>query len=54
MVGSATSTATVAAGANADVTQMITVSNPRLWHPNTPVLYTLATEVQDGAATVET
>ena len=53
MVGSATSTASVAAGANADVTQMITVSNPRLWHPNTPVLYTLATEVQDGGAAVD-
>ena len=37
MVGSATSTASVAAGANADVTQMITVTNPRLWHPNTPI-----------------
>jgi len=53
MVGSAMSTATVAAGANADVTQTITVSNPKLWHPSTPNLYTLATEVQDGTTAVD-
>jgi len=53
MVGSAMSTATVAAGANTDVTQTITVSNPKLWHPNTPNLYTLATEVQDGTTAVD-
>jgi hypothetical protein len=52
-VGSATSTASIAAGADADVTQTITVANPKLWHPNTPVLYTLATEVQDGGAAVD-
>ena len=29
------------------------MSNPKLWHPNTPVLYTLATEVQDGSTAVD-
>lgn len=53
MVGMATSSANVAAGGSTDVTQTIMVSNPRLWHPNTPVLYTLRTTVQDGANAVD-
>src|SRR4029077_12145739 len=53
MVGSAAGNATVAGGATADVTQSITVTNPKLWHPNTPVLYTLTTEVQDGGTAVD-
>jgi len=53
MVGSAMSTASIAAGADSDFTQTITVSNPKLWHPNTPNLYTLATEVQDSGAAVD-
>jgi hypothetical protein len=53
MVGMAMTTSNVNAGASADVTQTITVANPRLWHPNTPVLYTLRTTVQDGANAVD-
>jgi hypothetical protein len=53
MVGSAMTTASINAGANSDVTQSITVANPKLWHPNTPVLYTLATTVQDGGMAVD-
>jgi Glycosyl hydrolases family 2/Glycoside hydrolase family 2 C-terminal domain 5/Glycosyl hydrolases family 2, TIM barrel domain/Glycosyl hydrolases family 2, sugar binding domain/Domain of unknown function (DUF4982) len=53
MVGMTSSSATVAAGASSDITQTITVSNPKLWHPNTPVLYTLATTVQDGTTNVD-
>jgi hypothetical protein len=53
MVGMASTTQTIAAGASADVTQTVMVANPHLWHPNTPVLYTLRTTVQDGAAAVD-
>jgi hypothetical protein len=53
MVGSATSTMQIAAGTDADFTQTITVANPKLWHPNTPALYTLNTIVQDGATQID-
>jgi hypothetical protein len=51
-VGMATSTVTINAGADADVSQSIVVASPKLWHPNNPYLYTLHTTVRDGATTV--
>src|SRR4029077_15706865 len=39
VVGMASSAMSIAAGANGDISQSITVSNPKLWHPNTPNLY---------------
>ncbi|MGG4340734.1 glycoside hydrolase family 2 protein [Paenibacillus lautus] len=39
---------TVSAGGDHTFEQMITLSNPRLWHPDHPYLYTLLTEITDG------
>jgi len=39
---------TVTAGGDHTFAQMIMLTNPQLWHPNTPYLYTLLTEVIDG------
>ena len=50
--GMATSTVTINVGADADVTQSVIIANPKLWHPNTPNLYTLHTTVRDGATTI--
>jgi len=38
----------VAAGGDHTFAQMITLTNPHLWHPNHPYLYTLLTEIIDG------
>ena len=46
--GDARSTVTVAAGAEAQVTQEITVANPALWSPGTPRLYKAVTRVVEG------
>ena len=53
VVGSATSTASIDSGTDSNFSQSITLSNPRLWHPNTPNLYTLRSTVQDGTTTVD-
>jgi hypothetical protein len=53
VVGSATSSAMIAAGADSAVSQMISLTNPHLWHPNTPYLYTLRTTVLDGTTAVD-
>ncbi len=53
-VGMATASSTIAAGADFDFVQSIVVANPKLWHPNSPSLYTLQTTVQDGATAVDT
>ncbi len=52
-VGEAVTTASIAGGADDDVAQTLTVVNPKLWHPNTPNLYTLQTVVKDGAIPVD-
>lgn len=39
---------TVKVGGDHTFTQMITLTNPELWHPDHPYLYTLLTEVIDG------
>jgi hypothetical protein len=48
-----TATSTIAAGADSTFSQTITLSNPKLWHPNTPNLYTLHTTIKDGSAAVD-
>jgi hypothetical protein len=53
VVGMATTTATVAGGASQNLVQSITVSNPSLWHPYTPNLYTLHTTLSDGTTAVD-
>ena len=44
----------LAAGALATFTQNLSVSSPHLWHPATPYLYKLKTQVNSGATTVDT
>jgi hypothetical protein len=53
VVASAEMAAPIEAGADFDFVQSLTVTSPRLWHPNTPVLYTLRTSLKDGATTVD-
>lgn len=50
-----TSTATSSINAGADYTfsQSISLSSPKLWHPNTPNLYTLYTTIKDGVTPVD-
>ncbi len=38
----------VTAGGDCTFTQMITLADPQLWHPDHPYLYTLLTEIIDG------
>ncbi|HRU15405.1 MAG TPA: glycoside hydrolase family 2 TIM barrel-domain containing protein [Anaerohalosphaeraceae bacterium] len=45
----AVSSQTIAAGAAFSFTQTMTVPSPHLWHPYSPYLYTLHTEVYDGS-----
>jgi hypothetical protein len=52
-VGTATASSSIAAGADFDFVQTIPVTNPKLWNPNSPSLYTLQTTVQDGATAVD-
>jgi beta-galactosidase len=55
VVGTATSAATtVTAGKTAAVTQMVTVSNPKLWSPTSPTLYSVITTVSVGGSVVDT
>jgi len=44
---------TLAAGANDDLEQHLPVASPRLWSVETPTLYTLRTDVTDGARTTD-
>lgn len=44
----------IAAGASADITQNAKIENPALWSPDSPVLYTLKTEVLVGDSVVDT
>lgn len=41
-------------GADADVVQTLTVSNPELWSPRSPSLYTLTTQVLEEGQVVDT
>lgn len=47
------SPAALAAGAEADVEQELTVADPALWSPETPALYTLRQSVVRGGAVVD-
>jgi beta-galactosidase len=54
-VGSATAaTATIAAGKIGDVSQSVTVSNPKLWSLSSPNLYSMVTTVSVGGNVVDT
>jgi beta-galactosidase len=54
-VGKGSSAATsVTAGKTADVTHTATVSNPKLWSPSSPTLYSVVTTVSVGGAVVDT
>jgi beta-galactosidase/beta-glucuronidase len=52
-VGTAATTASVAAGQGHDFLQDITITNPHLWDPNHPNLYTLNSTVKDGVTVVD-
>jgi len=52
-VGSGSKTVQASAGASADAALDIAVANPKLWSPETPVLYRAVTEVQQGGKTVD-
>ena len=54
-VGTATTAATnVTAGKTISVTQTATVSNPKLWSPASPTLYSVVTTVSVGGSVVDT
>ena len=54
-VGKGSSAATsVTAGKTADVTHTATVSNPKLWSPSSPTLYSVVTTVSVGGSVVDT
>jgi hypothetical protein len=53
VVGKATTTVDIASRTDTDVTQDIAVSNPKLWHPNSPYLYILRTTVNDADGVVD-
>ncbi|MBN1608187.1 MAG: DUF4982 domain-containing protein, partial [Polyangiaceae bacterium] len=54
-VGTATSEATsVANGKTADVTQTVTVANPKLWSTTTPNMYSVVTSVSVAGSVVDT
>jgi beta-galactosidase len=53
IVAQMTGTQSVAASGVYTFTQTTTITNPHLWHPNTPYLYTLYTEIYDGTAPVD-
>jgi beta-galactosidase len=54
-VGNASSAATtVVAGATANVSQTVTVSNPKLWSPSSPNMYSVVTTVSVGGSVVDT
>jgi beta-galactosidase len=47
-------TQSISAGTDANFTQIITVADPCLWHPNHPYLYYVLTEVYDDDTLVDT
>ena len=54
-VGKVTAAATtIAAGKSASVAQTVTLSNPQLWSPSSPVLYSVVTTVTVGGSVVDT
>ena len=54
-VGKATSVATaITAGKTGNVTQTVTVSNPKLWSPSSPNMYLVVTTVSVGGSVVDT
>ncbi|HEY5961697.1 MAG TPA: glycoside hydrolase family 2 TIM barrel-domain containing protein, partial [Polyangiaceae bacterium] len=54
-VGKATSAATaVTAGKTANVAQTVTVTNPKLWSPASPTMYSVVTTVSVGGSVVDT
>ena len=54
-VGKATSAATaVTAGKTANVAQTVTVTNPKLWSPSSPAMYSVVTTVSVGGTVVDT
>ncbi|HTY29663.1 MAG TPA: glycoside hydrolase family 2 TIM barrel-domain containing protein, partial [Mycobacterium sp.] len=46
--------ASVAAGKSADAKQTVTVSNPKLWSPSSPNMYSVVTTVSVGGSVVDT
>jgi fibronectin type 3 domain-containing protein len=53
IVQTATTTVSVPAGGDQIFTQNLVVASPNLWHPYTPYLYTLNTQVEEGSTTVD-
>jgi beta-galactosidase len=54
-VGKGSSAATsVTAGKTVDVTHTVTVSNPKLWSPSSPTMYSVVTTVSVGGSVVDT
>ncbi len=49
-----TSATNLNAGASNSFRQSLTVSNPHLWHPNTPYCYKLKSQVYNGSTLVDT
>jgi len=49
-----TSTQSIVAAGASTFTQSASITNPHLWHPNSPYLYTLYTEIYDDNAPVDT
>ncbi len=53
VVQSATKDKSIEAGKDHTFNQNLVVSNPKLWHPHSPNLYTLRTKVKDGNTLVD-
>jgi hypothetical protein len=53
LVGSSTGAMTISAGVDTSFSQTITVPSPKLWHPNSPNLYTVHTTVKDAGVAVD-
>jgi beta-galactosidase len=49
-----TDATSVAAGKTADVAQTTTVTNPKLWSPSAPTMYSVVTTVSSGGSVVDT
>ena len=53
-VTNSSSAVNINSGASNTFTQSLTVSNPHLWHPNTPYLYKVKSQVYSGSTLVDT
>jgi hypothetical protein len=53
-VATVDSTKTISASSSNTFTQTLTVTNPKLWHPDHPNLYVLKSEVYSGSTLVDT